>query len=202
MSERRQYQRFRVDVLDIKSTMLLVSNVHILDISLGGVLLKADTRLNIANKYILKMERNGKVLNIRGTIVWSQLSESKKNINGEIVPIYTAGMQFTTMSKGKWSELVDFIEKHKLEEDEQLDVHRTDGLRLHARVRIDDPQIAIVNSQETYNVMTLSMGGMQIKGKQHIEVENLLPFELQLPQEKTVKVFAKIVSCKQELYED
>ena len=93
--ERRSFPRFTVDIMDIHGKMLFANDVKILDISMGGVLLKADRRLNIGRDYTMKLESKGKILNVQGTVVRSMLSESRKDEKGEIVPIYTAGMHLS-----------------------------------------------------------------------------------------------------------
>ncbi len=52
--ERRSFPRFTVDIMDIHGKMLFTNDVKILDISMGGVLLKADRRLNIGRDYTIQ----------------------------------------------------------------------------------------------------------------------------------------------------
>jgi hypothetical protein len=108
MEEKRRYRRFRVDIMEINGKMVFADNVTILDISAGGISLKADRRLNIGTEYTLKMEEEGKILAVKGNIVWSVLSETRQVPGGDIVPVYTAGMKFTDLSEEKSSEIINF----------------------------------------------------------------------------------------------
>ena len=89
MLDKRQYKRFTVDVMDMHSKMVLADDVKILDISLSGISLKADRRLNIGCNHMLNIEDKGNILTVKGKVIWSLLSENKDGKHGEIVPIYT-----------------------------------------------------------------------------------------------------------------
>jgi hypothetical protein len=109
MNERRRYKRFTVDNYDIKGKILFAKHVKIVNISVGGVLLKTDRNLNLKKTYLLRMEDPERILPVKGTVVRSSLSEKYKSPLGDIIPIYVAGMQFTDISREKIDEITDFI---------------------------------------------------------------------------------------------
>src|SRR4030042_6454314 len=113
MTERRRYTRFRMEVVDITGKMMVADEVTIIDISVGGVSLKADRRLNIGHEYAVKMENSGRVLAVKGLVVWSVLSRNKEGARGDSIPLYTAGMKFMDVSDKKLEEIVNFIEKYE-----------------------------------------------------------------------------------------
>ena len=51
MWDSRQYKRFTVDVMDMHGKMVLANDVKILDISLSGISLKAEYRLQSYAEY-------------------------------------------------------------------------------------------------------------------------------------------------------
>jgi curved DNA-binding protein CbpA len=110
MQERRQHKRLKVDHLKVISEMPSASEVKIIDISMSGVLVKADRRLNIANKYALRIGYRESVLFVKAVVMWSLLVESVDDANGNIKPVYLAGMQFTNVSNEKIEEILSFIE--------------------------------------------------------------------------------------------
>jgi len=110
VEERRQHKRLKVDHLKVISEMPSASEVKIIDISMSGVLVKADRRLNIANKYVLKIGYRDSVLFVKAVVMWSLLVESVDDANGNIKPVYLAGMQFTDISNEKIEEILSFIE--------------------------------------------------------------------------------------------
>jgi len=46
----RRYKRFRLDFVEISGQLTFASEVSVLDLSMGGVSLRADRRLNIGGK--------------------------------------------------------------------------------------------------------------------------------------------------------
>ncbi len=196
MRERRQHKRFRVDVVEINGKMMLADEVKILDISIGGVSLTADRRLNMGGEYAIKLEDKGKVLTVKGTVVWSVLSGNKKGPDGEIIPVYTAGMKFVDVSDKKINEIADFIENRKQETVKQAELYKISGFRHSVRVHIDAPERASLNSPENYRVKILSLGGMLIESEYALETESRLSMEITLPASESIKFLGRIASCR------
>ena len=113
MREGRRYQRFPVDKDDMNSSMVFAHYVQVLDISEGGISLKADIRLNIGRQYTLTIKTKLKVLTVKGIIVWSSLIENKKDAKGNMVPIYKAGLQFTNVSREAINEIIWTLQHKK-----------------------------------------------------------------------------------------
>jgi len=107
--EKRLHKRLSVKNMNIQSEMSLAKKLIIINISSGGVLVKADRRLNIGNTYILKIGYKDNVLFARAVVKWSFLVESIEDTDGNIVPLYMAGMQFDEVSSEKGEEIVHSI---------------------------------------------------------------------------------------------
>ena len=107
--EKRLHKRLSVKNMNIQSEMSLAKKLIIINISSGGVLVKADRRLNIGNTYILKIGYKDNVLFARAVVKWSFLVESIEDRDGNIVPLYMAGMQFDEVSSEKGEEIVHSI---------------------------------------------------------------------------------------------
>ena len=108
--ERRKFRRYIADNSDIEITMALAKYVEVLNISIGGISLKADRRLNVGRIYPLKITAHGKVFILKGMIARSSLIEGREDTKGNFVPIYKAGLQFTDVSGDAVNEIVDFLE--------------------------------------------------------------------------------------------
>jgi hypothetical protein len=193
MTERRRYKRYKVDLIDINGKMIFASNVKIIDISLGGVSLKVDRRLNMGSEYTLTVSSKGKVFSVKCIVVWSFIKESLEDSSGNIVPIYTAGMQFRDISNEKIKEIIHFIEDHKL--DVIVDLHGLSGQRLNVRVQIETPENAVLNFHENYKVKKLSLGGMQIESNYELKIEHKFPMKIILYRDKTIQFLGRVASC-------
>jgi len=195
MMSTRRHKRYKIDVIEINGKMLLAKYVRILDISLGGISIQTEKRMNIGSEYILKIESKGKILPVKGKVVWSFLGESISDTKGNIIPLYTAGMQFTDISEITIQEIALFIEVHKQTIDKQVDLFKPNGRRLFIRIHIADPEKAIMHFQENYKVRKISLGGMLIESEHALDIESKLPMEMNLPEDKSIHFSGRVVSC-------
>jgi hypothetical protein len=198
MDERRLYKRFFVDMMDIHGRIMFSSNVKILNISVGGVLLKTNRRLNIGTSYLLRIEGAGKMINITGIVIRSELIESQKDSRGEVVPIYTAGMKFTNLTSEKIREISDLIKAHIIEYQQQdvSDMFRISDLRLYVRFHISNPDKASVHYHDSYKVKKISFSGMLIESSHPLEIEDKLPMEMTLPEKESVQFNGRVANCR------
>lgn len=113
--ERRKYTRVVVDISEIRGTMMPAKEVEIVDLSIGGISVKSDRRLSIGNEYALEIKDKERVLPLKGLVVSSFLSESRKKPEGGVEPVYTAGIKFTDITGEMTAQLAEFIERHRQE---------------------------------------------------------------------------------------
>ena len=115
MVDNRKHMRFKLNGLEVTGKMAFATDVKIIDISISGISLKANRRLNIGSDYALKLEGR-KTVTLKGTVVWCSLAETRKGRKGEMVPVYAAGMQLKDMSAERLTELQYLIESHNIVE--------------------------------------------------------------------------------------
>jgi len=113
MKDNRKYKRHKIDGGEIDGKIAFADEVIICDLSLGGVSLKADRRMNIGEEYLLKLQNKEGIIRIKGVVVWSLLSGSKNDDKGNVIPIYSAGLRFADESRQEIKELIDFLEEHE-----------------------------------------------------------------------------------------
>jgi c-di-GMP-binding flagellar brake protein YcgR len=166
-----------------------------MDISIGGLSLQTEKRLNIGSAYSLKIESRGNAFTLKGSVVWSFLNESIKDAKGNIVPLYTIGMKFTDTSKEQTETIVSFIETHRKDETREADPFSSNGRRMYVRIRIKTPDQAFINYQEAYKLKNISLGGMLIESEHELEIESVSSMEMLLPNERSVKFQGRVVSC-------
>ena len=183
MKDKRQYPRYVVE--GVEGTLLFTTHVDILNISISGVALKANRRLEIGRQYALKLEYKDRTVSVNGVVVWSLLSELADGPHAEKVPVYKAGMRFTDVISDKMSRLLEFIENHKLSQDERLNI----------RFTIKVPDKAILDGPHNYDVKNMSISGMLIETDMRFDVDARYPMEIALEGVRTIKVLGRVVSC-------
>lgn len=197
MQERRRHKRFSTEKLDINSKMVLASYVKILDISLGGVSFKADRRLNVGREYTLKIAGKNREITVKGIIVRSSLIESEKDAKGNVIPIYIAGMQFTDITEEKLKEIESFIKNNVVESHSNIELHSPSGRRLFVRVYIETKEDASqIKIPETCGIKNISLGGMLIECSCNLENNEILPLEILISEDKSLKIVGRIVECE------
>lgn len=183
MQEKRRYPRYVVQ--GVEGTLLFTTHVDILNISINGVALKANRRLEIGRQYVLKLEYMDRTVSVNGVVVWSVLSELTDGPHAEKVPVYKAGMRFTDILSDKMAKLLDFIESHKLSQDERLNI----------RFTIKAPDKAILDGPHNYAVKDMSVSGMRIETDMRFNVDARYPMEIALGDDRGIKVMGRVVSC-------
>lgn len=186
MENRRRYKRFSVDIMQIRGKIASATEVTILEISLSEISLKADTRLNIGSEYALKLTEQDNALLLKGTVIWSSLTETKKDSRGDLIPFYTAGMKFTDLSEDTVPNLIRFIRSYQ--EDKEL---RMSDVTLHA----DASEKAFVDILESCHVKKMGLGGMLIETGRGIEIERRLPMQISLPGGAPLRFLGRVASC-------
>lgn len=173
--------------MDIKGRMLFATNVEILNLSLGGASISLNKKLNMGSTYTLKLECRDKALSLTGEVVWEKISGSRKTPKGEVVPIYTAGLNFKEVMTGKASEVMDFIMEHTHDRKVRL---------IGVRVKIRELEKASIDYPHHFTVLKISLGGMLVETEQEMHVKDKYPMELSFDEEEPPVAFTgRVASC-------
>ncbi|MEW6571337.1 MAG: PilZ domain-containing protein [Nitrospirota bacterium] len=108
--ERRKHRRFKAEKKNLYGNISPHQDVEIINISMGGILVKTEKRLDINNDYLFKLSHKCTVLTFKARALWSLIIESKRNRHGEIVPVYIGGLQFSNISRDMADRLREIIE--------------------------------------------------------------------------------------------
>ncbi len=191
MQDKRRHKRFRLDLIEINGKMSLADKVEIIDISIGGVALKADRRLNIGREYLIKLGEKGKSIDVKGIVVRSELSGIEERANGERVLIYKAGMKFKDGSADKVADFLNLI-KHSKKEQVSAMVDR----RFNVRFQITTPSEQTLSFPAQFKVKNISLSGMLIQTEQALGIESMVPMGLSLSDDSHVNFNGRVASCR------
>lgn len=194
ITEKRRYKRFSVDTLGIRGKMIFANTVEISDISVSGISIRTDKRLNIDREYMLNIVENDKSISVKGTVIWARLQGNRKAANGDLTPLYVVGMKFTDISSVKVRELITFIETHKQKEVSLGKIAKQSDVRLNMRFYVNTNGKTILSCPASYTVKKISMGGMLIESKTPFEVEARMPMEFSLPEDSSIRFLGRVAS--------
>lgn len=186
MDERRREARF--DVETGHGTMLSTSPVEIINISLGGLAFRTETRLLIGEEYTLTLDVAGKSVAMRGVVAWSVLGGFESR-GGESIPVYSVGMKFeAAFTEGGDDLLAAPANPVAVEQ-------RLAGVRF----RIEG-QAAVVRPLR-YKVRVISRHGMLVEIDHPMKVDEVLPLEISLEEEEPIRCQGRVASCQERLHQ-
>lgn len=192
MQNMRKHKRFRLDLIDLSSKMSLIGKVEIIDISMGGVLLKADRKLNIGKECLLMLGYGGKHTNVKGIVVRSELSGIEERDGGEKVTIYSAGILFKDESTGKVKDFLDSIEN-----DKKIQVpEQPDWFYRNIRFSITMPNEKVLNMPTHFSIKDISKSGVIIQTEHQLKVGTMVLMELSIDACDPVNFMGKVVSSR------
>jgi len=186
MKSNRRHKRFSVDLMNIKGKITVSNMVDVLDMSTDGIKLKTDLRLNIGCQYVVSMENDEQSLKLDGTVESSSISEPVNGSDGDIIPMYTAGMKFDKTSDEVLSVLSYFMDVHNKTEEERLI-----GVGLHIET-LKETSLALSLG---YKVKKISLGGILIASGREFTVDSRFPMDITLPGNRHVRFMGRIASC-------
>jgi Tfp pilus assembly protein PilZ len=188
---KRREARFIVEGLSGKMTF--ASEVSILNMSLSGVAIRTDRRLNIGHEYQLRLEAEGEGVNLRGAVVWCSLESRRKDTRGDDILIYSAGLRFTNVMTEALQNLMAFLDHHKRHADQ-----RTGGTRFE----IDATGRALLDVPQPFRVKVLSLNGMLAQSPGSLALETVVPMELSLDEGEPVLFEGRVAYCTEVDFED
>ena len=194
-SNMRRHRRFSVDVMDIKGNAVFASEVVINDISITGVSLITDRKLDMGIEYSLRIFDHDLDMPIQGTVIWCMENASAGAENEHSHLKYAAGLQFTDLHQESLASLIKFIESHLLEKHKQVKVHEMSGLRCNIRFHVDTKETAVLNVAETYRVKKLSLGGLLIESSRSLEPDTRLHMGITMPGDEHLSFIGRVASC-------
>ncbi len=192
MQDMRKHKRFKLKLIDLSSRMSLIGKVEIIDISMGGVALKADRKLNIGKECLLMLDYEGKHVHVKGIVVRSELSGIEDRDGGEKVTIYSAGILFKDESTGKVKDFLDSIENNKkMQVPEQPDWFYRD-----IRFCITTPNEKVLYLPTHFGIKDISQSGIIIQTNHQLKKDTMVLMELSIKSCDPVSFMGKVVSCR------
>ncbi len=166
--DRRTHKRYEVDNLSGHLTFIL--DVKILNMSLDGMAIETNKLVTVNRDYSVKLECNDENIRLTGKVVWSTLARTAHLPNGDVVPIYRAGLKFEKVLSEKAHKINKFIEKNRVLKLEH---------RLYGRFKIDSKN-ATIHLPHDFTIKKISLSGMLIETDLPLEEHTTYDIAIQL----------------------
>jgi hypothetical protein len=202
--ENRAHRRYKVDMLDITGAIVQTSNIETIDISQNGISLRATRRLNIGEQYDVKLQSRANALNLRGVVIWAKISKIQSGSNGDIIPVYTGGLEFFDVSKHLRDRIDHFVDTHMRDDvirnNARDDTDKYDAKerpRRSPRFQVNTPAKAfIIDQTQCLPVQDLSFGGLRLEHSQPMKINSKVPMMLNFLEDKFIVFEGRVTSCR------
>jgi len=192
MRDMRKHKRFKLDVIDLSSKMSIVGKVDIIDISVSGIALKADRKLNIGKEYLMTLGYGGNQITVKGTVVRSELSGIEERPEGEKVTVYSAGLLFKNEAGDKVQNFLDSIDTSK----KTPVTERIDWFYRDVKFSITTPSEKVLNLLSQFGVKEISRSGIIIQTDRKLKIGSMVLMELSVKACEPASFMGKVVSCR------
>ncbi|MEZ5333115.1 MAG: PilZ domain-containing protein [Thermoanaerobaculia bacterium] len=183
MDERRRSQRHEIE--EATGSFRLAGEFRLVDISLAGLGIESSLRLHKGQTYRGRVDWNGRCVEVRGRVAWTRLVGTEKVADGDILPIYQAGIEFESPVSEEQGALRQLVE-------EATDFHRGD--RLFGRYLATDRSASLALDAEV-RIRKVSRTGMLIESPTAVEIGSGIPFDLCFG-ERAFRADTRVVTCE------
>jgi len=190
-SDKRRFKRHDVD--SVHGRMVRSTDINILNISMDGAAIVTTQRLTIDREYSLKLKFENTTMNLRGRVVWSTLSHSRTLQKGEVVPVYKAGIKFTTILTDAAEQLIQYIEKSRIDPLEKR--------ILGVRFKVSQDEGAEIDLPFQYTIKKISLAGMLIETDALLDLDTLHDMEITVDN-KHITVTGRIANSTEVRVDD
>jgi len=198
--EKRQYERVRLDLVELGGTMMIIDPVEIVNISFGGALIRTAYQLKVGRDYLMTLVTDGDRTELRCNVVHSGRTAHEEKTRTKAAA-YSSGIKFKNGQDGLIADFLKSLASKKV-----LRATAVPDQRLSVRFRITLPLDIALSHPARFKVKTISLGGMLIQSDRALEINSLLLMGLSLSPDVWINFDGRIASCNatdvsRELYE-
>jgi Tfp pilus assembly protein PilZ len=191
----RHHRRFNVEAMDIRGLATFSGKVVINDISISGISIKTDRRMEPGKRYAVKISSRDRSISLEGKVMWSMENRTQEHPDESPHLEHTAGIQFGDLSQQTMTDLMKFITFHRVEKITPLSPHQMSGRRANIRFRLGNAEETTLCLSEPFRVRILSLGGMLMERNNPYAVGSELQMEMTLPGNAHLAFAGKVISC-------
>lgn len=168
-SNRRRFPRYEISGL--AGHLVVPLQIEVLNLSLGGMAVATSSYLHFNRAYTLRLVSDQQNISLTGKVAWCALKGTSRGVDGEVVPVYRAGLRFEAMSGERAKELWDLIRSHAYVDVEDSVLGRFD---------VEMPTRTEMGSNFDFAVKKISLSGMLIETEFNPELDALFEMHVEL----------------------
>lgn len=170
-AEPKKRRHPRYEVAGLGGHLVVPIQIRVVNVSLGGMALETHSYLQFGRAYTLKLEGSGRSLSLTGTVAWCSLRRTTRTSEGEVLPVYRAGLKFEALSGERSRDLWSLIRRHALVEIEDS---------VLGRFKVDLPANARMGSSYDFSVRKISLSGLLIETDFEPQIDERFDLQIQL----------------------
>src|SRR5262245_13264892 len=172
----------RLAVKGVHGQLPFETKVEVLNLSLGGVAVRADRRLSAGTSCSIRLQVGELTLDFTGVVAWCTRTGFRKS-NGKRTAVYAAGLKLDGVIPDKTRALLSFIDANKPSGEQRL---------LGIRFKIEAP--ATLKGLERYEVKRISVWGMLIETPNSLEVDSVHPMEIRPSRGRPIRLSGRVAN--------
>ena len=172
--------------------MNLVGKVEIVDMSMGGVLLRTEGKLALGRECSIQFGYRGLHYPAKGLVVRSELSGIDERSGNKSVSLYLVGIMFKEETAATIKEFLDSIEQSK-----KLEVPATANWRFRdIAFNLTTPNEKVLEFPGQFTIQDISKSGVIIRTEQQLKPDSVLLLELSLGAAAPASFMGRVVTCR------
>jgi hypothetical protein len=192
VQNQRKHKRYKLRLIDIESKVFLAGKADIVDMSLGGVLLRTEGMLAIGRECSILFAYRGMQYPVKGRVVRSEMYGIEERAGGKSIACYLVGIMFKEGSEGTVKEFLDSIEQS-----EKTAVPATANWRFRdVQFNLTTPSERVLEFPAQFTIRDISKSGVIIRTGQQLHVDHVVLLELSFDSAVPVRFMGRVVSCR------
>lgn len=192
MQNQRKHKRFRLRLINIESKVNLVGKTDVVDMSLGGVLLRTEGKLAIGRECSIQFGYRGLRYPVKGLVIRSELSGIDERSPNKSVTRYLVGIVFKDESAGTVRDFLDSIEQSN-----KVEMPATANWRFRdVQFNVTTPSEKVLEFPAQFTIKDISKSGVIIQAEQQLDKDCMVLLELSLNAAAPVSFMGRVVSCR------
>jgi len=156
---------------NLRGSIFLFIDANIINMSIDGASIETPKSLSLNQEYAIKIIHHEKIIEIKGKIIWCALNRYVKNEQGDVIPIYRAGLVFIDTLTERARYLLQFIHENRVEKMEKRLLERFSIMSQKSSVKIGYTQ--------AFTIKTIDHSGMSIVLDVSVEPGAFYPMDIQ-----------------------